>query len=218
MVGRLANESERYREIRDRIQDAERALRDQREEVAALRRQLPLDTAFDDITLEEAVDGERRELPLSLLFRDPDKPLILMHFMYGKKQARPCPMCSAWADGYNGIVKHLEQKVNFAVLVAGDVGVFSAYARERGWNALRILSAANTTIKRDLGFESDDGEQHPGVSVFALVDGEVRHFYSQTAFYESHEFRAMDLLSPIWHFLDLTPTGRGDFFPAKNYS
>ena len=30
-------------------------------------------------------------------------------------------------------------------------------------------------------------------------------------------FRGMDLLSPIWHFLDLTPEGRGDYFPAKQY-
>jgi len=27
----------------------------------------------------------------------------------------------------------------------------------------------------------------------------------------------MDLLSPFWHFLDLTPEGRGDFMPQRAY-
>jgi predicted dithiol-disulfide oxidoreductase (DUF899 family) len=31
------------------------------------------------------------------------------------------------------------------------------------------------------------------------------------------EFRGMDLLSPFWSFLDLTPEGRGDFFPKRSY-
>ncbi len=218
MIGRLSTESDRYREVRDRIQEEERALRDQRERVASLRRELPLDTAFDDVELEEIRDGQRRALRLSELFTDRQRPLILMHFMYGKKQATPCPMCTAWADGYNGVVDHLEQRANFAVLVAGDIGSFSAYARERGWLSLRLVSARDSDIKRKLGFESEDGGQHPGVSVFALRDGDLRHFYSQAAFYGPDEYRGMDLLSPIWHFLDLTPEGRGDYFPRKRYS
>jgi predicted dithiol-disulfide oxidoreductase (DUF899 family) len=28
----------------------------------------------------------------------------------------------------------------------------------------------------------------------------------------------MDLLSPFWSFLDLTPEGRGDFMPKRSYS
>lgn len=46
--GRLPSESATYREIRDRLLREEIALRDQRERVAALRRRLPLDTAFED--------------------------------------------------------------------------------------------------------------------------------------------------------------------------
>ena len=30
-------------------------------------------------------------------------------------------------------------------------------------------------------------------------------------------FRGMDLLSPVWNFLDLTPAGRGDWFPGLSY-
>ena len=27
--------------------------------------------------------------------------------------------------------------------------------------------------------------------------------------------RGLDLLSPVWHFFDLTPEGRGDWFPGS---
>ena len=217
-VGRLAEESAAYRAVRDELQRAEMALRDQREAVAALRRRLPLDTVFPDQVLEEIRDGARGPVRLSELFADTAKPLVLMHFMYGKKQAKPCPMCTLWADGYDGIVPHLLQRVNFAVLVAGDVATFGAYGRSRGWRHLRAVSAAESDCKRRLGFEEADGTQHPGVSVFVRgAQGTLVHAYSQCAWYGGDEFRGMDLLSPLWHFLDLTPDGRGDWMPRRAY-
>ena len=73
-------------------------------------------------------------------------------------------------------------------------------------------------MKRDLGFEAEDGGQQPGMSVFTLgADGRARHFYSAGAFMAEGHFRGMDLLSPLWSFLDLTPEGRGDFMPQRSY-
>jgi len=217
-VARLADESPAYRQLRDELQGAEMALRDQREKVAALRRRLPLDTSFDDVSFEEIRDGAREPVKLSELFTEPAKPLILMQFMYGKKQAKPCPMCTLWADGYDGVVPHLRQRANFAVLVAGDVAAFDAYARSRGWRHLRAVSAADCDLKRRLGFENAEGEQLPGVSVFVRrPDGSLVHAYSQSAWYGAEEFRGMDLLSPLWHFLDLTPEGREDWMPRRRY-
>lgn len=131
-IGRLASESPEYRKLRDELQQAEVGLRDQRERVAELRRRLPRDGAIDDAVFEEIRDGARAPVRLSELFDDPTRPLVLMHFMYGKKQEKPCPLCTLWADGYDGIVPHLRQTASFAVLVAGDVGTFGSYARTRG--------------------------------------------------------------------------------------
>lgn len=217
-IGRHDSESPAYRKIRDEIQEAEVALRDQRERVAELRRRLPADTSWSDASFEEIRDGARVPVKLSELFDAPDRPLVLMQFMYGKKQEAPCPMCTAWADGYDGVIPHLVQNVNFAVLVAGDIGTFGAYAGSRGWRHLRLVSAADSTLKRDLGFEEIDGGQHPGVSVFLpRPNGGVAHFYSQSAWLGEAGFRGMDLLNPLWHFLDLTPDGRGEFFPSLSY-
>ena len=216
-IGRLPNESPAYRKLRDELRDAELALRDQRERVAELRRRLPLDTVIDDQVFEEVRDGARVPVRLSELCDDPAKTLVLVHFMYGKKQEKPCPMCTLWADGYAGIVSQLEQRVNFAVLVAGDVGTFGEYARSRGWRNFRIVSAAGSDLKRRLGFEEADGNQWPGVSVFRREGTRLVHAYSVSALLADGEYRGMDLLSPFWHFLDLTPEGRGDFMPRRSY-
>ena len=212
----LPAETDEYRAARAKLLEAEIALRDQREEVAALRRALP-PVECEDYAFQELVDGELRDVPLSGLFSEPGRPLVLLHFMFGKKQEVPCPMCTMWADGYDGVVPHLGRRVDFAVLVAGDAGAFGEYARTRGWNHVRIVSAAGSTIKRDLGLEEEDGSQWPGVSVFVLEDGKPRHTYTGGAIMAEGEFRGMDLLSPVWHVLDLTPEGRGDWYPSKRY-
>ncbi len=218
------SQSNDYEKLRAELLEAEIALRDQRERVAELRRRLPLDQApATDYVFHEgpealgAGDAPIREVRLSELC-PADRPLVLVHFMFGKQQQEPCPMCTMWADGYNGVVHHLEQQIEFAVVVAGDVAAFRGYARTRGWDQIRILSSGASTFKRDCGMESEEGAQSPGVSVFARNDdGEIRHFYTGGAMLRDGEFRGMDLLSPVWNFFDLTPEGRGDFMPRKNY-
>lgn len=217
-VRSLANESPEYRKLRAELLEAEVALQEQRERVAALRRTLPGDTTLEDQAFEEIQDGVRRPVQLSELLARPGDTLVLLHFMYGKKQQSPCPMCTLWADGYDGIVPHLRQRLSFAVLVAGDAGDFSAYARSRGWRHLRVVSAAGSDLKRQLGFEDEDGAQWPGASVFRRRDdGTLVHTYSVSASPKAGLYRGMDLLSPFWNFLDLTPEGRGDFMPKRQY-
>jgi predicted dithiol-disulfide oxidoreductase (DUF899 family) len=215
-IGRLENESREYSKIRDELHAAEVALRDHRERVAELRRQLPADTMIPDEEFEEVRDGQRVKISLSQLCQD-ERPLVLMHFMYGKAQSTPCPMCTMWADGYDGALPHLEERLDFAVFVAGDPADFEAYGRERGWRNLRVVSAGGSDLKRRLGFEGEDGSQHPGASVILRRGDQLIHSYSVCAFFGEEGYRGMDLLSPVWNFFDLTPEGRGDFFPSKRY-
>jgi predicted dithiol-disulfide oxidoreductase (DUF899 family) len=32
--------------------------------------------------------------------------------MYGKRQTKACPMCTAWLDGANGVAHHLAQNLD----------------------------------------------------------------------------------------------------------
>jgi predicted dithiol-disulfide oxidoreductase (DUF899 family) len=140
--------------------------------------------------------------------------------MFGKKQIKACPMCTAWLDGANGIANHLAQNLDFAVVAAADLQTLHAYARERGWDKLRLLSAGNNTFKYGLGSEDSEGGQDSTVSVFTRdAKGNVRHSYTaHPRMSPDIQERGIDLLAPMWHFLDLTLQGRGSWYASLAYS
>jgi len=222
-IGRMHGESEAYRQARDALLEAEIALRDQREAVAAQRRKLPRDTAIDDYVFHEGpadldLDGPVSEIRLSDLLGDSDQPLIVYQYMYGAAQSAPCSMCTMWVDGLNGASQHIDRNVNFAVVAQTEIGSLRSLGRRRGWRGLRLLSSAGSTFKTDLNFQDETGRQFPGVSVFGRApDGSPCHFYSASALMRADQFRGIDLLSPVWNLLDLTPEGRGDWLPSLAY-
>ena len=68
-------------------------------------------------------------------------------------------MCTAWLDSANGVAHHLAQNLDFAVVAAADLPTLRAYARARGWDKLRLLSASKSTFKYDLGSENPEGHK-----------------------------------------------------------
>jgi len=171
----------------------------------------PRDLSAGDLPVEK--------IRLSHLFSKPDRSLVIYHFMYGKKNSKACPMCTAWIDGVNAVAHHLAQNLDFALVAAADVPTLRAFARERGWDKLRLLSAAKNTFKFDFGSENPDGGQDSTLSVFTRdANGAVRHFYTAHPWMAPDiRERGIDLLSPIWHFLDLTPQGRGNWYTSLDY-
>ena len=134
---RLANESTEYRAAREELRLAEIDLMRQRERVAELRRGLPTGAVVEDYVFEEGPadlatgDEPVRQVRLSELFSGPDRPLIVYHFMYGKAQHSPCPMCTMWIDGFNSVVDHVSQNADFAVVAAAGVPALRFHARAR---------------------------------------------------------------------------------------
>src|SRR2546430_13021234 len=161
----LPNESAEYLSKREELRLAEIELRNTRERVAALRRELPKGATIQDYEFLEGPtslnegDEPTGKVRLSELFTAPDRSLVIYHFMYGKKQANPCPMCTAWIDGYNGVAHHIAQNVDLAIVAAADPSTLRAHARNRGWDKLRLLSAGDSTFKYDLGSEDDEGHR-----------------------------------------------------------
>jgi len=221
----LQNESPEYLAKREELRLAEIELLNTRERVAALRRELPKGATIQDYEFIEGPnsldkgDEPTKKVRLSELFTAPDRSLVIYHFMYGKKQTNPCPMCTAWIDGYNAIAPHLAQNVDLAIVAAADPASLRAYARERGWDKLRLLSAGDSTFKYDLGSEDAEGGQDSTISVFTRAsDGALRHFYSGHPWLAADvKERGIDELTPIWNLLDLTPQGRGKFYASLDY-
>ena len=181
----LANESADYLAKRDEIRLAEIELMHQRERVAELRRQLPEGAVIQDYVFEEgpanlvAGDTPIRTVRFSELFTAPDRSVVVYHFMYGKKQTNPCPMCTLLIDGLNGVGHHLAQNVDVVIVAAADPTALRAHARKRGWDNLRLLSCGANTFKYDLRSEDREGNQDSTVSVFTRdSDGTLRHFYT----------------------------------------
>ena len=221
----LTNESAEYLSKREELRLAEIDLRNQREKVATLRRQLPPGAILGDYEFVEGPtsldegDAPTRKVRLSELFTAPDRALVIYQLMYGKKQTSPCPMCTAWIDSWNGVAHHLAQNIDVAIVAAADLPTLRAHARKRGWDKLRLLSAGESTFKYDLGSEDREGAQDSTISVFTLdKQRTVRHFYSvHPRLAHDIQTRGIDEYNPIWNILDLTPQGRGKFDASLDY-
>lgn len=217
---RFPGESASYRAARDRLLEEEAALRAKIEEVAALRRTLPAGGAPpEDYVFERAGIGRAGAVRLSELFRPGQASLIVYSFMYGPAMARACPMCTSFLDGLNASLPHVAQRVSLAVVAKSPAARIRAWAEERGWRNLELLSSAGNDYNRDYVSERPDGAQIPACTVFTKTPDGVRHFWSAELLYApgpGHP-RHVDLLWPIWSFFDLTPEGRGDWMPKLAY-
>ncbi len=217
-----------YREARNALLEAERALRRQIETVAAARRALPPGGALkQDYLFEEGaadLDGDETvaETRFSDLFADGKDTLIVYSFMYPPDAETPCPMCTAFLDSLDANAAHITQHVALAVVAKAPIGKIRAWARARGWRRLRLLSSGTTTYNTDYFGEGPDGGQWPSVNVFRKTADGINHTWSSELFFagaeEGQHPRHVDMLWPLWNVLDLTPAGRPDnWFPAPSY-
>jgi predicted dithiol-disulfide oxidoreductase (DUF899 family) len=216
---RFPNESAAYRAARDKLLEAEIALRRQVEAVAAQRRGLPPGGRTPvDYVFEEGEDAHA--VRLSELFGD-KSVLLLYSFMYGPAMTHACPSCTSIIDALDGEVPHIAQSVAFAAVARSPIDRFRSFARERGWRHVRLLSSARNSYHPDYHSEDDAGRQRPILNVFARREDGVRHIWaSELAFVAAdpgQDPRHVDLIWPLWGALDLSPEGRGDFHPSLAY-
>jgi predicted dithiol-disulfide oxidoreductase (DUF899 family) len=214
---RFPNESRAYRHARDELLEAETRLRRQLEAVAALRRELPP----GGVAQEYVFDGEKGKVTLPQLFTRGDS-LVAYSFMYGPGMERPCPMCTSILDGLDGNATHIAQRTSLVVVAKSPIERILAFARERGWSRLTLVSSQGNHYNRDYHGESAEGAQMPMLNVFRKDGGTVRHFYGTELLYAKEEpgqnARHVDLIWPLWNLLDLTPEGRGsDWYPKLEY-
>ena len=88
---RFPNENIEYRQARDELLAEEIELRRHIERVAARRRALP---PGGTVLQDYAFVGENGHVSFSSLLGD-KQTLAVYSYMYGRKRAQPCPMCSS---------------------------------------------------------------------------------------------------------------------------
>lgn len=238
---RFPGESREYREARSRLLAAEIELRRTIERVAMQRRALPPGGAVpEDYVFEEAAPGSG-EVRFSELFAPGKDTLVVYSFMFPRfsgdtrpgpaegetvrlpRAETPCPSCTSILDSLDGAAGHLASRLNLVVAAKSDPVRIRAFARERGWRHLRLMSSRNNTYNRDYHAEAPDGEQLPILNVFTRERDEFRHRWASELLFapgeQGEETRHVDSLWPIWNVLDVTPDGRetGSDFPALQY-
>lgn len=232
MSSRFPNETQEYRAARNSLLEQEKSLRRQMEAVARELRALPpggvvpQDYVFDQI----GAGGEPERVRMSELFRGVDT-LMLYHYMFPRhsqderagpaqgETARlpladgPCPSCTALIDMWEGTLPHFEGLGgNLMVVARAPIERVSAFAREKGWRHVRLLSAAGNTFRADYGGDVD-GEPVPIMTVFKRdPDGTVRLHWASELISEPSEPgqdpRHLGTVEPLWTLFDLTPGGR----------
>ena len=152
---RFPGETSAYRVARDRVLRAEMELRRHIEDVAALRRALPLggpvpvDYHFDDEG-DTPIDADiERQMRLSDLFEDGKDTLVIYSYMFSPAMAQPCPSCTSILDALDGQIPHLRQRTHVAVVAKSPIARIRHFARERGWRHLHLLSSAHNTYNTD---------------------------------------------------------------------
>jgi predicted dithiol-disulfide oxidoreductase (DUF899 family) len=225
---RFPGESPAYREARDTLLQAEIALRRKIEEVAAMRRTLPLggeipeDYIFDEGAADLEDSATTRKTHLSELFQPGKDTLAIYSFMYGPKMKAACPSCTSIVDSLDGTAPHATQRINLAVVARNPLEKIRAHARSRGWRNVRLLSSANNSYNRDYHGENAEGDQMPGLNVFTRRDGKIHHFYyTELRFVPPNpgqNERHVDMFWPLWNLIDYTPEGRGtNWYPKLMY-
>src|SRR3989337_2603772 len=169
-------ESSEYRSARNALLRREVALRKEMESVAAERRALPPGPAVSDHYLFDAwdSDGKLIKVRLSELFRQGSGTLLFYHYMVPRnsKDERPrmagasvaelprvegpCPSCTLLLDQWDCVLPYLEgADISFAAVTKAPIERVMAFARDRGWRNLTLVSAANNSFKRDFHGEDE---------------------------------------------------------------
>lgn len=237
------NESAAYRAVRDKLLEREVELRRLMESVAQDLRALPPGGEIpEDYVLQRiGAAGTAEAVRLSELFGASDT-LMVYHYMFPRHpqdtrpgpsagataalplQDGPCPSCTALLDMWDGALPHFEALGGNLVVVAGaPIERVHAFARERGWKHVRLLSASGTSFRRDYGGEDEHGVSVPIMTVFQRrADGTIRlHWASELVnapMDEGQDPRHMGTVEPVWTLFDLTPGGRPDREEQLAYS
>lgn len=213
---KVVSESE-WIEARKELLKKEKEFTVLRDQLSQERRDLP----WVQVNKEYVFDGPNGKQSLSELF-DGRSQLIVYHLMYDPAWDAACQSCSFWADNFNDIIVHLNQRdVTMIAISKAPYSKIDAYKKRMGWD-FKWVSSSDTDFNRDyyVSFTSEELEKKegfynfviqnpsvselPGVSIFYKdPSGKIFHTYSAYA-------RGIDILNNTYNYLDLVPKGRDE--------
>jgi predicted dithiol-disulfide oxidoreductase (DUF899 family) len=203
---RYPNESKAYREARDALLKEEQELVEKTKAVAEKRRKLPPGGQLkEDYVFQWANDGKvGQRVKFSELFGD--KPTLLLYsWMFGPNWDKPCPSCTSLMDGFDRTWYQVSRDAAFAAIAKAPAEKINAWARERGWSQIALLSGFESSFQADYKCQNSDDMQLPVMHVFKKQDGKIFHFWATESM-----MNHVDTVWPYWNLMDFTPEGRPD--------
>ena len=214
--------SEDWITARKALLQTEKEFTHMRERLAEERRGLP----WEKVEKQYVFDGSNGKETLADLFADKSQ-LVIYQFMFAPEWNEGCPHCSFWADHYDAMLPHLNQRdVSFVVVSRAPLEKIVRFQKRMGWH-FNWVSSGDTDYNYDFqaSFRQEDIDRktvfynyqmgnmpmtdREGISVFYKDErGAIFHTYSTYA-------RGIDPVNPTYQFLDLVPKGR-DENNAKN--
>jgi predicted dithiol-disulfide oxidoreductase (DUF899 family) len=137
--------------------EAEKELTRRSDELARRRQTLP----WVRIDRDYRFETDAGSASLEELFRDRSQ-LLVYHMMFGPEYKAACPSCSAIADGFNGIVVHLENHdVAMTAVSRAPLEKLQAFKRRMGWS-FPWASSQSSDFNFDFDVTVTEAQQREG--------------------------------------------------------
>ncbi|MEF9672847.1 DUF899 family protein [Pseudomonas sp. PCH446] len=92
--------------------------------------------------------------------------LLVYHFMFGPDYSAGCPSCSSIADGFNGVVVHLEHHdVAFTAISRAPLAKLQAFKQRMGWS-FDWASSYGSDFNSDFNVWFSEEQQRKGDIVY----------------------------------------------------
>ena len=185
---------------RRRLLDKEKEFLRLRDQLSAERRELP----WVRVEKQYVFEGPAGKETLADLFAGRSQ-LIVYHFMFAPEWEAGCRGCSFWADNYNGIIPHLNQRdVSLAAVSRAPLHKLKSFAARMGWN-FKWVSAANSEFNSTTRRPSSPRALHWVPPCTTTRDTMNRCKTSRDSAYFSRMVRGQS-----FHVLDLRARTRSD--------
>jgi len=208
---------EKWLAARTRLLAKEKAFTHARERLAEERRALP----WVRVEKEYVFEGPGGRETLSDLFAGRSQ-LVIYHFMFGPRDRQGCAHCSFWADSFDPVIVHLNQRdVTMIAVSRAPLKKLKPFKARMGWS-FKWVSSHGSDFNHDFNVSFTDAEvrsgrqfynyrmgpafcaDREGVSTFIRnARGEIFHTYSCFA-------RGIDMMNTAYQYLDLVPKGRDE--------
>lgn len=194
----------------------EKAFTRMRDALSQKRRELPWERVEKQYTFDTATGPQS----LASLFEGREQ-LVVYHFMFAPDWETGCKSCAFWADNFNGVVDHLQQRdVSFVAISRAPLPKLQAFKERMGWHFNCVSSGSNGfnfdyqvsftaqeiegDVNYNYGRQRFPATDAPGVSVFTR-DEQDNLFHTYSSF-----SRGIDILNTAYNYLDLVPKGRDE--------